>query len=722
MGIFAGQLNKRRDIDDKIRKAATESLYKDLTYNKGDGRFAFAENEVKEYITSNLLHYFKIPMAKGILDLSLDKILEKNSIISKTVKIDEKLIENAITPFLCVYKDTGKEVLLLPSKFLGYVYVDFNGKRHKVTKAFIETLNSNAISYYKCFALKELSIKDFFSFLILLLDFKDICAYFACAIFITILGLFAPFFNNIVFGTVVVLKEKSLLLQIVLALLVISVTREIIAAIKDLLKKRVSHRQGAYINVATMYRALTLPVSFYRKNMSGEIVYRLLQINNICNMLIDVMMDSLVTTIFSIIYIYQISLFSKSLVLPALLIIIGSTIITIVCSILRAKYSMMVMETNSKESGFSYNIISGIQKIKLTGSESRAYAKWTDEFKKLLKIQYLPPYLVKHSEFLVRLVNCVGMVYIYLVCIVSAISSPDYIAFLTSFGMVSAAFINFSSITEVFANVKTSLDFVKPILVTSPENNEGKKSVERVEGDIVFSKVSFSYEKNGIRSLDDIDLEIRKGEYVAVVGKSGCGKSTLIRLLLGFEKPDSGSIYIDNTDIRDINLSSLRKNIGSVFQNEGLYTMDIKSNILISKPDATTEELDKAIRLSAIEEVYDLPMGINTLVSDNKGLSSGQKQRILLARCFITNAGTMIFDEATNALDIATEKKVFTNIKNLNCTRIVIAHTFSAMKDADKIVVLNEGKVAEIGTYDELIKKNGMFCDLINADKISKKG
>ncbi|MBQ4255685.1 MAG: ATP-binding cassette domain-containing protein, partial [Bacilli bacterium] len=205
-------------------------------------------------------------------------------------------------------------------------------------------------------------------------------------------------------------------------------------------------------------------------------------------------------------------------------------------------------------------------------------------------------------------------------------------------------------------------------------------------------------------------------------GKTGCGKSTFVRMLLGFEKPSSGNVYFDDLNINDVDLSSLRRHIGTVMQNGTLFHADILSNIIISAPDLTEKDAWAAARIADIaDDIAEMPMKMKTVISEGQGgISGGQKQRIMIARAIVHKPKILIFDEATSALDNKTQKSISDSITKLNCTRIVIAHRLSTIQHADRILMLEGGKVIESGDYETLIAKKGRFAELVERQRLDK--
>ena len=218
----------------------------------------------------------------------------------------------------------------------------------------------------------------------------------------------------------------------------------------------------------------------------------------------------------------------------------------------------------------------------------------------------------------------------------------------------------------------------------------------------------------------DCTQEIRPGEYLAIVGKTGCGKSTLIRLLLGLENVEKGAVYYDGRDINTLELSSLRRKIGTVMQSGGLFQGDIFSNIAISAPGLTLEEAWEAAEKAGIaDDIREMPMGMFTVISEGQGgISGGQKQRIMIARAIAPKPKLLFFDEATSALDNRTQSMVSESLDGIGCTRVVIAHRLSTIRHCDRILVLDGGSIIEEGNYEELIEKNGFFADLVERQRL----
>jgi ABC-type bacteriocin/lantibiotic exporter with double-glycine peptidase domain len=255
---------------------------------------------------------------------------------------------------------------------------------------------------------------------------------------------------------------------------------------------------------------------------------------------------------------------------------------------------------------------------------------------------------------------------------------------------------------------------------TEPEVAEDKLVLSRISGGIELSNVTFRYVEDMPPVLDDLSLRIRPGQYVAIVGKTGCGKSTLMRVMLGFETPQKGAVYYDGRDLKKIDLKSLRRRIGAVMQNGKMFTGDIFSNITISAPWLTLDDAWEAAELAGMaDDIRAMPMGMHTLISEGQGgISGGQRQRLLIARAIAPKPKILMFDEATSALDNLTQKQVSEALDRMKCTRIVIAHRLSTIRRCDRIIVLDKGRIAEDGSYEELIARNGVFAELVARQRL----
>ena len=469
-----------------------------------------------------------------------------------------------------------------------------------------------------------------------------------------------------------------------------------------------------------MMRILSLPATFFKTYSAGELSSRAQYINGLCTQMTSMALTTGLTSLFSLVYIAQIFFYAPALVVPALMITLLTLLVTIIQVFAQLKITRQQMEYASKERGMSYQLISGVQKIRLSGAERRAFARWGKLYAKEAKLQYDPPMFLKVSAVITMAISLVGTMVMYAAAVKSGVSVAEYYAFNSAYGMVNSAFMALAGIAAGAAQIKPVLEMARPILEAEPEVSEDKLVLTRLSGSIELNNVTFRYTEDMPAVLDDLSLKIRPGQYVAIVGKTGCGKSTLMRLMLGFETPQKGAVYYDGRDLKRIDLKSLRRRIGAVMQNGKLFTGDIFSNITISAPWLTLNDAWEAAELAGIaDDIRAMPMGMHTLIAEGQGgISGGQRQRLLIARAVAPKPRILMFDEATSALDNLTQKQVSEALDRMKCTRIVIAHRLSTIRQCDRIIVLDKGKIVEDGTYDQLIAQNGAFAELVARQRL----
>ncbi|MBQ1780930.1 MAG: ATP-binding cassette domain-containing protein [Bacteroidales bacterium] len=463
-----------------------------------------------------------------------------------------------------------------------------------------------------------------------------------------------------------------------------------------------------------MARTFLLSPTFFSKNPSGELSEKLNNVSTLATLLNEAMVGALLNAVLSVIYLIQVNIYGGKLFWPAVAVIVlqyGALLL----NYRRAVYVQNnYTERVAKLSGLEYNLFAGIQKLKLTGSETRAFARWLDHYSETARILYNPALKSRLYPALTAFLGIGGTMFIFWSTLSNGVATSDYIAFSSAFGMMTAAVTQLQLVIPNLSQIKPLLESVKPILEEVPEMEDKAPQVEDLFGGIEISGLSFRYQEDGPMILDDLSLKIEPGEYVGIVGKSGCGKSTLIRLLLGFEQPLSGGIYYDNYDLAKVDKASLRRKIGCCLQSGSLFTGDLFHNITVTAPWATHEDAWEALRMASLEDdVRNMPMGLFTLVSESGGgLSGGQKQRVLIARALISKPDILFFDEATSALDNIAQKTVSDNLDELMCTRVVIAHRLSTIRHCDRIIVLDKGKIAEEGTFEELMENKGLFYEM----------
>ena len=725
LGWFDEQIKERMKADnevfeDSFIKAAGIIMGKKLSAAMNDQRQA-ATDAIGEILKCFHVKPREVPDSMTDMNDTLEYLLRPHGIMRRNITLEKGWYKDASGPMIGTRTDDGSVVALIPTGMTKYSFFDTkSGKRVFLNKKTEKLIDKEAIAFYKPFPSTKIGIPGLLRYIVENLRPADIALVVIGTIAVTLIGLLTPKLNEMLFSDVIASGSIKALVAIAVFIVCVSLSSLMLGTVKDLLMTRLTTRLSLSVEAATMMRILSLPANFFKNYSSGELANRAQYINELVTQLLNMILTTGLTSVFSLVYITQIFAYAPSLVAPALIVIIGTVVIAAVSAVLQIKVSMRQMELASKESGMSYALISGIQKIKLSGAEKRSFARWGDMYSKGAKLLYDPPMLLKVNTVLTTAISLIGTIVIYFAAVENGVSVAEYYAFNTAYGMVSGAFISLAGIALSAAQIKPILEMAKPILEAQPEVAEEKQVVERLMGGIELNNITFSYNENMPNVLDGVSLKISPGQYVAIVGKTGCGKSTLMRIMLGFEKPQRGAVYYDGKDLERIDLKSLRRNIGTVMQAGKLFTGDIYSNIVITNPRLTLDDAWEAAEMAGFaDDIRSMPMGMFTLISEGQGgISGGQRQRLMIARAIAPKPRILMFDEATSALDNITQKTVSDSLEKLKCTRIVIAHRLSTIKQCDRIIVLDKGHIVEDGTYDELIENNGFFAELVERQRV----
>jgi len=654
---------------------------------------------------------------EGITDNEeyINYFLKPSGIMKRRVDLVGKWWKDACGPMLGKLND-GDVVAIIPSS-KGYYYYNYETKKKTiVTSATAKNLETSAYCFYKPFPCREITVVDLVKYIFSTITASDVFFYFLIMAVTTLMGMIQPRLSLLLYSVIIPSGNVSHLLPVGVMLFSFAISSQVLLLSKEIIMNHLTFRLSNTVEPAVMMRTLNLPAGFFRKYASGELAQKVSLVPQICNSIFSVITGTLITSLFSLAYFFQIGRLAPALLPPSLL-IIGMTLgINVLVTIVSIKIQRKSLNASAELSGLTYSILSGIQKIKITNSEKRVFSRWAAKYKTAQNFVYNPPPLLKYSSLISSIVSAAGLALIYLTAITAEISIGEYMAYNASFGMVSASILSLGSLTTFYAGLKPMLDVVEPMLKESPEISGGKTVITDISGGVEIHNLSFRYDKNSAYILDGINMKIRSGQYVAIVGKTGCGKSTLIRLLLGFEKTARGAIYYSGNNISSLDLPSLRRKIGTVMQNSKLFKGNILSNIIISAPHLSMDDAWEAARIAGIDkDISEMPMGMHTIITEGSGgISGGQKQRLMIARAVAPKPKILILDESTSALDNITQKHVADSLAKLRCTRIVIAHRLSTIKNCDMIYVLDKGKIIEEGNFDELYEKKGFFHELVN--------
>ncbi len=725
MGWFDSQVKERLQYDaGEMQKSYAKLAGVVGKKEKIDYGQLEEEGQAKDALTKICKYYRieKTEIPENIVEIheQIQYLFEPSGVMWRHMRLRGKWWKDSMGPILGETKE-GRPVALIPKAFSGYRYFDYeSGKELKVDATINEMLKEDAICFYRPLPQKELTGKDLILFLLGNIGMDDKLLLGFAALGVTLLGLITPAANTLIFSHIIPSGQMSMVLSVAFLLFGAAISTFLMNITKTLVQTKIETKMSVILESAVMGRVINMPVQFFKNYNSGDLANRVRALESICSILANGVLGMGLMAVFSLSYILQIIQISPQLAGTAFLVILIQLIIAFLGAWGQIRVLRKKIRASSKVEGVVFALYSGIQKIKMSGSEKRAFVKWAGVYHNEADADYNPPMLVKIQKAVSPAVALFGTLLIYWVSVKNAITVANYVAFNVAYGMVSTAILSLVATVSTVAMIKPILELAQPILDTPPEISENKEIVKSVSGTIELNQVSFRYQEDTPLIIDDLSLKINRGQYVAIVGTTGCGKSTLMRLMLGFEKPDTGAVYYDGRDIQKVDLKSLRRQIGVVMQNGKLFSGDIFANITISAPWLALQDAwDAAEKAGIAQDIREMPMGMFTMIGEGAGgISGGQRQRLMIARAIAPKPKILMLDEATSALDNITQRQVSDALAELKSTRIVIAHRLSTIKACDRIIVLDKGRIIEDGTYEELNAKGGFFSELVKRQQL----
>ena len=716
MSIFSSQIDKRRKYD-------TSSLSHEII--EGAARMGLHYSDpipqtdhlsVRQVLRALQIFDYELENDDVVpLEQQFSNILHTHGIMKRMVQLNDGWWKETSGPLLG-RTQSGHLVALQP-KWTGrsYYYINAEGIRQKVTRQRMEQdLEPEAYAFTKSLPLHRLTKREVIAFILASANNHSLIYMCLAALVVVLLGMIVPMANKFVFDTVIPAGNPAALAPIAGLMTGAAVAVLLFSFIRNLYILRVENILEMNLHNAVMARLFLLPARFFHSHSSGELTSKMNNLTQLCQQVNESVVGALLGGALSIVYFIQVGIYGGRLLAPAAVLYVLQALMVVLYFRTVVRLNQQFISKNDALNGMECNLFAGIQKIKLTGSETRAYTQWLNRYTNTTHIIYNPRFLLRLFPSLLALMSVVNLLVIYFFTRRFSIETSNFIAFTSAFGMLTAALSEIIRQIPEMAKIGPQLDSIMAIAETEPEVSGPSAAISSLSGSIKISHLSFRYQEDMPLVIDDLSLNIKDGEYVGIAGASGCGKSTLLRLLLGFETPLRGNISYDHYDLAKADKSELRRRIGSCLQNGRLFTGDIFHNITITAPWATHDDAWEALRMACMyDEVKALPMGLHTVITeDGGGFSGGQKQRLLIARALIGRPSILFFDEATSALDNISQKQVSDNLDRLHCTRLVIAHRLSTIRHCDRIIVLDKGKIAEEGTFEELMARKGLFYEM----------
>jgi ATP-binding cassette subfamily C protein len=647
----------------------------------------------------------------------LAEITEASRVRRRRITLSGEWWRDDGMPLLTFTKTDGHPVVLLPSR-RGYLMVPpGGGPTVAVDARLANELVDFAWTFYR-------GLTDTFVSLVDLLrfgsrgGFPDYVMVSLMGLAIGLIGMVTPMATGMLFDSVIPGADRNQLLQLTLALVAAAFGSSLFEAARGFAVLRAQARLDISMQSALWDRLVRLPASFFRDYSAGDLATRANGINQVLQMVSGQTLQTMMGAVFSSFNLILLFYYNLKLGLLALVLVTVAMVVTVSAGLVRLRHERQLARAEGQISGLVLQLLSGIAKLRSAGAEARAFNAWAMRYGEQqahsFRARLVGSLLDVFNGVFPMLSNMLifGMIAFYLTDDHS-FSTGQFLAFNAAFGGFLGAMLAATSTLMSILNVVPIYERARPILETATEVSSTRAHPGILTGDIEVSHLSFSYTPDGPLILRDLDIHIRAGEFVAIVGASGSGKSTLLRLLLGFEQPTQGFISYDRQNLAELDPGAVRRQLGVVLQNGQLMSGDIFSNIVGSVPLTIDDAWLAAERAGIAADIRAMPMGMHTVVSEGGStLSGGQRQRLMIARAIVRRPRLLFFDEATSALDNQTQAMVSSSLKQLKATRIVIAHRLSTIIHADRILVMEGGQIVQSGSYGELIGTEGLFADL----------
>ena len=625
---------------------------------------------------------------------------------------------------LAYTREEQRPVALLPEKGDRYILFDpVERTRTRVTLAIAQTLSPESFMFYRPLPPFVHHAAELFRFGTRGYE-KNIIAVIVLGLLGTLLGMVTPQATAILVNDAIPDSDRFLLWQIGLVLVATAIGKSAFGMAQAILSLRVENAADSSLQPAVWDRLLKLKPAFFRNYSSGDLLTRLMAVSHIRSQLSGATQRTLLSAVFSLLNLGLMFFYSWQLALVGMGLTLIAVIVTVVSSTLLVRKERQQEAGDGEINGLTIELINGVSKLRVSAAEGRAFAAWAKKYSHHIKlkadIKRIDDSVSVFNEAL-PLVSSIMLFWFAILFIQmaqakggSGLNMGTFLAFNSAFGTFIAGVTDLSNTVTDVLGIVPLWERAKPIVQGTPESDPTKADPGRLTGKIVLDRVIFRYREDGPLILNDVSIHAEPGEFIAIVGPSGSGKSTVFRLLLGFETPASGTIYYDGQDLAGLDVQAVRRQLGVVLQNGRINSGSMFDNITCGAL-VTLDEAWEAARMAGLAaDIEQMPMGMHTVISEGgTNLSGGQRQRLLIARAMVVKPKIILMDEATSALDNRTQAIVTESLDKLNATRVVIAHRLSTIRNADRIYVIESGRLVEVGSFEELVNQGGLFARLV---------
>jgi len=665
-------------------------------------------------------------LKSGIDDLSLSDVLRRAGFLYRKLKLaDSEWHARDSGAMVAVMREDDRAVALLPQRGKGYhVYDPVRKEDYPFEPEMLADMYPSAYMAYAPMTGEIKGLKDIFKFSLQHDLITDIVIVALLAVLAGLLGILTPIVTSYILSDYIPNRDHVMIYSTLAALFVAMIGSLIFAAVSFIATMRVTLRMSLSVQSGMWGRLMHLPVNFFRRFSAGDLANRALGVDGIREALTGTVISSFTAIIGGVMNFGLMAYYSWRLTIVGILVVAVMAALTAFMIRMQLPYQRKIIKQQGLIDGLVFQLLSGLAKVRVAGRENFGFAHWgksyaTQKASEYKALQWRAAQATLNSTFGVFSTVTMFSFIVYVLLDEGGGSQPDFdltsfLAFNAAFGQFTSAMLGLTSTLATVIEIIPLYERIRPIMEEEPEDSAGRLLLDPVRGKVEFARVSFSYSKEVGQVLRDVSFRIDQGEYVAFVGESGAGKSTVGRLLLGFENPDSGSVFIDGHDLGELDIREYRRQMGIVLQGSQLMSGSILENIRSGLTDLGQKEAEEAAEQAGLlDDIKAMPMGMYTVLPEGgAGLSGGQKQRLMIARALARKPRLLLFDEATSSLDNISQDIVKKSLGQLNITRIVIAHRLSTIVDVDRIYVMLDGSIVEYGTYNELLQKDGHFARL----------
>lgn len=651
---------------------------------------------------------------------ALSDVLDASAVRGRLVRLiqaDKWWISDS-GAMLAFRKDDGRPVALLPGLLGHYREVDSFGCKTRVTPERAQSLRPEAWLFYQPLPSGATGPRDLFRLARKRLT-ADFVRFGLTGLMGGLLMLLPAVVAGFILNEVIPTGSTSPLYAAAGALAALALIRALLHVLQGTALMRLEGRATSRVEAAFWDRLLRLPLRCLHRYSAGDLAMRGMMFQNLRDTVQGVVANAVLSIVFLSPAFVLICFYDATLGAITAAVGLLSIIVTIILGLGQISPQGRAIRTTHHLAGRLFQLINGISQLRVDGAEGSAFAVWARDYReqKLAELQR-GTFETHLQAFGAALPFLAGAVLILAATFPGreTITAGDFFVVYLLFMLFQAGVARLGTSFSAIAAIMPALEQIRPFLTEPPEISVEGEPVKTLGGEIVFDHVSFQYDPEGPLILDDVSIHARPGEFIAIAGESGSGKSTLFRLALGLDQPSGGAVYYDGRDLKHLNVKQVRRQIGAVPQTVQLYPQDLWDNIIGGHEDATAKDAWYAAKLAAVDrEIAAMPMQMFTNVGDSASVTSGgESQRITIAHALLRNPRILLLDEATNWLDNDSQSQIMANLAELTSTRIIIAHRLSTLRQADRIYVMQAGKVVQEGTFTELVATEGVFRDLVS--------